>query len=256
MRKAFFIMVLLVAFAMFTGCDSKKESIESPKNSEKDNKTLETESNLDEDTTEPTPTDNTTEPTPNEEVIESDPVTEATKPAPEGDVVDGALTTKENPVPFGTWGSINISDGGWPKPAQARILNVITDQSHDVIVEHKSVNPLEEHEEFLEYVLVEYEVYFPNEFTTSSNINFYGLILSRENNQKDWIASDGSNYYWMGSVEVIDIPKETRRNLKNGDTVICQVVYPMIIGNTDYTLHYSSKNEDLSETLNTYFAIK
>ena len=35
-----------------------------------------------------------------------------------------------------------------------------------------------------------------------------------------------------------------------------KVVYPMIKGYTDYTLHYKERNEDLSATIDTYFAIK
>lgn len=104
-------------------------------------------------------------------------------------------------------------------------------------------------------MLVEFEVYFPNEFTDSEKIIFYGLSISRENNQAEWIASDGSNYYWMGSEELIEIPSEIRQNLKNGDTVVFKLVYPMIKEYTDYTLHYKERNEDLSETIHTYFAI-
>ena len=56
---------------------------------------------------------------------------------------------------------------------------------------------LAEHAEFLDYILVEYEVYFHADFTDSDTITFWGLSLRRENNQEDWIASDGSNYYWI-----------------------------------------------------------
>lgn len=59
----------------------------------------------------------------------------------------------------------------------------------------------------------------------------------------------------MGSEELIEIPSEIRQNLKNGDTVVFKLVYPMIKEYTDYTLHYKERNEDLSETIHTYFAI-
>lgn len=182
---------------------------------------------------------------------------------PEGDIVDGALATKENPVPLGTWAAIYISDGGWPKPAHARIINVSVDQTQTLalIDEYNTKNPndqiidLAEHTEFLDYILVEYEVCFPADFTDSDTIMFSGLILRRENNQEDWIASDGSNYYWMGSEEVIDAPTKETGYPENGDTITCTVVYPMIKGYTDYTLHYQERNEDLSATIDTYFAI-
>lgn len=182
---------------------------------------------------------------------------------PEGDIVDGALATKENPVPLGTWASIHITDGGWPKPAYARIINVSVDQTQTLalIDEYNTKNPndtildLAEHTEFLDYVLVEYEVYFPADFTDSDTVMFSGLILLRENNQEDWIASNGSNYYWMGSEEIIDAPSKDTGYPGSGDTVTCTVVYPMIKGYTDYTLHYKERNVDLSATIDTYFAI-
>lgn len=251
MKKALIlILALLVTFGLFTGCSFRKESIESSKNSQNDEQEDELSS------TEVTPTADTNDPAPEDDTAEPTPATDALKPAPEGDVVDGTLATQDNPVPLGTWASITVSDGGWPKPAQARIISVITDQTNDIISEYKEMNPLEEHEEFIEYVLVEYEVYFPNDFTDSDNISFFELIFSRANNQEDWIASDGSNYYWMGSVEEIDIPDEIRKNIKNGDTVKCQIVYPMIKGYTDYTLQYQERTEDLSAKIDTYFAIK
>lgn len=194
---------------------------------------------------------------------ESD-ASETEKTIPDGDIVDGALATKENPVTIGTWASITVSDGGWPKPAYARISNVITDQTEvqALIDEYNNKNSgdtivsLEEHAEFLDYVIAEYEVYFPDNFTDSDSVSFSGLILSRENNQDQWIASDGSNYYWMGSETRIDVPSSETGYPQNGDTVTCKVAYPMIKGYTDYTLQYKERTEDLSETIETYFAIK
>lgn len=182
--------------------------------------------------------------------------------APEGDIVDGKLATKENPVPFGNWAAVTISDGGWPKPAYVRMVNVITDQTQvqALIDDYDSKNPgrellaLEEHAEFLDYVVMEYELFFPADFTTSEVIRSQ-ITLSRENNQEKWIASDGSNYYWMGSVNTLEVPTKETGYPKNGDIVKCSIIYPMIKGNTDYTLHYKERTEDLSETIDTYFAV-
>lgn len=245
MKKSLvFILGLLITLALFTGCKSDdKEIRKSTTTSKNDTQTSET-----------LPVDSS----------EASASAEVSVAAPEGDVLDGALATKEEPVPLGTWAAIFISDGGWPKPAYARIINVSTDQTQTqaLIDEYNTNNPndqviaLEEHAEFLEYVLVEYEVFFPADFTDSDKITFWGLILRRENNQEDWIASDGSNYYWMGSEVIIDAPSNETGFPKNGSTVTCKVVYPMIKGYTDYTLHYQERNEDLSATIDTYFAIK
>lgn len=183
---------------------------------------------------------------------------------PEGNIVDGALASQENPVPLGTWASITVSDGGYPKNAYARMLKVITDpaQTQALIDAYDAKNPddpmltLEEHAEFLEYVIVEYEVYFPGNFTDSEHINFGGIILRRENNQEDWIASDGSDYYWLGTETRMDVPSRESGYPKNGDTVQCKVAFPMIKGYTDYTLLYSERNEELTETINTYFSLE
>jgi len=189
---------------------------------------------------------------------------EPVKSAPDGDIVDGALTTKEEPVPLGTWASVTVSEGGWPKSAYARISSVITDQTEvQILIDEYNNNnssdeipALEEHAEFLDYVVVEYEVYFPDDFSDSDYITFYGLVFSRENNQDFWIASDGSNYYWMGSVSTIDTPSEETGYPENGDTVKGKVVYPMIKDNTDYTLHYEERTEDLSAEIDIYFAVE
>lgn len=184
------------------------------------------------------------------------------KTKPDGEIVDGKLATKENPVPFGTWAAVTISEGGWPKPAYVRMVNVNTDQTQvqALIDAYNKKNPkralpaLEEHAEFLDYVVMEYELFFPADFTTSEQIRS-SIALSRENNQEHWVASDGSNYYWMGSVTILEEPSKETGYPKNGDTVKCSIVYPMIKGNTDYTLHYKERTEDLSETIDTYFAV-
>ncbi|MDR2487654.1 MAG: hypothetical protein LBD12_06770, partial [Clostridiales Family XIII bacterium] len=68
-----------------------------------------------------------------------------------------------------------------------------------------------------------------------------------------WIASNGSNYFWIGEMtKVVEPPSKS----KNGDTAICKTVYPMIKGYTDYTLGYKERTEDLSETIETFFAVK
>lgn len=185
------------------------------------------------------------------------------KTEPDGDIVDGKLATKENPVPFETWAAVTITDGGWPKPAYVRMVNVITDESsvQVLIDDYNEKNPgrelleLEEHAEFLEYVVVEYEMFFPADFTNSDEIRSR-ITLSRENNDEGWIASDGSNYFWMGSVETLEAPSSETGYPQNGDTVKCSIIYPMIKGKTDYTLHYQERNEDLSETIDTYFAVE
>jgi len=243
-KTSVFILGLLITFALFTGCSSDDKKIREST----------TTSQIDMQTGDVSPVDSS----------EAAASADLSVAAPEGDVVDDALATKEEPVPLGTWAAITISDGGWPKPAQARIINVTADQTQTqaLIDEYNTKNPndqilsLEEHAEFLDYILVEYEVYFPADFTDSDTITFWGLILRRENNQSDWIASDGSNYYWMGSEEIIDAPSKETGYPQNGTTVKCKVVYPMIKGYTDYTLHYKERNEDLSANIDTYFAIK
>jgi hypothetical protein len=52
--------------------------------------------------------------------------------------------------------------------------------------------------------------------------------------------------------KVVEPPSKS----KNGDTAICKTVYPMIKGYTDYTLGYKERTEDLSETIETFFAVK
>lgn len=182
---------------------------------------------------------------------------------PEGEVVEFAASSPENPVPVGAWASITVSDGGWPKPAYARISSVITEQEQtqeliDTYTESsgEEIIPLEEHAEFLDYIVVEYEVFFPDGFTESDNITFWGLIFSRENEGEKWIASDGSDYYWMGSLTTIEAPSSETGYPENGDTVQCKVVYPMIKDYTDYTLCYQERTEDLEETIETFFAVE
>lgn len=183
---------------------------------------------------------------------------------PEGDIIEIGSSTKDNPIPMGTWAQLTITDGGWPKTAYARVVNVSDEQNqvqsvidgYNTTHPNDSIEPLEEHAEFLDYVLVEYEVYFPTEFTESSNISFSGMVMSRNNNQEDWIASDGSNYYWMGAVTNVEVPTLETGYPVNGDTVTCKLVYPMIKNYTDYTLLYKERTEDLTETIETYFAIQ
>ena len=186
------------------------------------------------------------------------------KLVPDGTIVDGAQATKENPVPFGTWVSVTVSDGGWPKPAYVRVVNVITDQSQSqaLIDEYNSkhsgngVPSLEEHAEFLDYVIAEYEVFFPADFSDSDSISFYALSFSRKNNQEGgWIASNGSSYLSMGSMTILDGPSRETGFPKPGDTVTCKVLYSMIQDYTDYALHYDERTEDLSATIETYFAV-
>ena len=185
------------------------------------------------------------------------------KLTPDGDIVDGALATQDNPVPFGTWATVTARADGKVNTAYARISEVITDQKQAQVFidEYNSKNPngeipsLEEHAEFLDYVVVEYEVFFPDDFTDYDRITFYGLIFSRENNQERWIASDGSNYYWMGSVITIDTPSRETGYPHNGDTVKCRIVYPMIKDYTDYTLLNKERVDYDSDYIYTYFSI-
>ena len=183
---------------------------------------------------------------------------------PEGDIIEIGKSTKDNPIPMGTWAQLTITDGGWPKTAYVRLVNVSDEQARVQSVidaynknnSNNSITPLEEHAEFLDYVLVEYEVYFPTEFTESSDISFSGMVMSRNNNQEKWLASDGSDYYWMGAVSNVEVPTVETGYPVNGDTVTCKLVYPMIKNYTDYTLLYKERTEDLTETIETYFAIQ
>ena len=198
------------------------------------------------------------------EYQEDEQVQAAEPPAFLNEAVKASESTEESPVPFETWALTTISDGGWPKKAYVRMSNVDTNQEYvlELINEHNTkkgteeIIPLEEHAEFLDYVLVEYEIYFPEDFTDSDEIWSPELVFTRTNsNENLWVAANGSSYYWMGSVTSIDTFSDEVGYPVNGDTITCKIVYPMIKDKTDYTLRYKERPEDLSAEIEVFFAI-
>jgi hypothetical protein len=183
---------------------------------------------------------------------------------PEGEVVDGATATKENPVPVGTWAAVPVRASGKENLAYVRITRRVTDDSEIQATFKKFLEgigrdempSLGDNEQYLEYVVIEYQVFFPSNFSESDRISFWGLSLKRSNNQQYWTASNGARFIMLGSMIDVDVPSSKTGYPKNGETVTCKVAYPMIKDYTDYTIQYSPNALDGSGEMEIHFAIQ
>lgn len=187
--------------------------------------------------------------------------------ADEADTADDSDSeTVIDATPFGEWADVTRSSN----PCKARIAEVVKDndriQAHidlynTKVDENHMITPLTGvHEEFTEYIVIEYEVLFPGEFPTVSYGN-QGIahphltLNAKTNDGGSFIASDGTQFIGLGmGTELIKITDDVFP--LPGDTFRGAVLFQMIKDYDDFHLDYMHKPADSEDYIHALFAIK
>jgi hypothetical protein len=254
MKKAVsFLLGSFMSLSLITGCaneihDTPVETTTSPTTSV---------------TKETTPPETTTA-TETEKPIETTKESKPSKTHPEGEIILPTAASKENPVPVGTWTAVPVRAPGQTNIGYVRITDKITDQEeiqalfdkYLEITKKESMPSLGDEEPYLEYVVVEYQVFFPANYSSSELIAFSGVTFECSNNQSKWIAEDGTKLKSLGTVLNVEAPFRPSEWPQNGDTVTCKAAFPMMKGYTDYTLMYKEKTMDGFGEFTVHFAVE
>ena len=185
-----------------------------------------------------------------------------------GGANDSAPNTVEGAVPLGQWADVEQHSSGKNYPCKVRIVGVIRDagEVQSRIDEYntnasRTVEPLTgKDKDLTEYIVIEYEVLFPDDFPTVEfgNHGIYSPEVSfdgKTNNGKGFIASDGTQYVGMGMNTQLIKPSDDELPLP-GDTFQGAILLQMIKKYDKFHLRYMYKSGDGEDYIDALFAIK
>lgn len=186
--------------------------------------------------------------------------------APEG----SAAETLADAVPFGQWADVEKHASGAYHPCKVRVTEVVKDpaQVQTYIATYnaensgsRTVEPLTgKDSDLTEYIVIKYEVLFPEDFPTvaygNQGISNPSLDFdAKTNDESRFVASDGTHYVDMGmNIELIK-PSDTELPLP-GSTFQGAILLQMIKEFDNFHLDYMYKIGESDEYVNTRFALK
>lgn len=192
------------------------------------------------------------------------------KPGKSAKSDDSAVETVEGAVPFGEWGDVEQHADKEYHPCKVRISNLIKDnndvQSHideynKNVDSNHAIEPLTgKDKDLTEYIVIEYEVLFPDDFPTISygNNGIYSPQIefdAKTNDGSGFVASDDTYYVGLGMST--ELTKLTDDELPlPGDTFKGAILLQMLKDYDSFHLDYMYKIGDTDDYIHALFAIK
>ncbi|MDR0286429.1 MAG: hypothetical protein LBI03_01785 [Clostridiales bacterium] len=174
----------------------------------------------------------------------------------EGEIFDGAKSSKENPVPFGEWASTTMYNAvsDQDEPCFVRITRIVRDSS-EVEARIDAYNEIwgdaikleiePQYKDLFEFVIVEYEIAYPAEWPTKDGVIHSSLNLSftAENNEDivGFVAADG-NRYFGGYSSTTDMIRALDTYPTPGTILKCVGALQMVKGYDNFCLRLSVQN--------------